>query len=63
MKIDKRKFDIALARACKSFSDLQAGVCLSTLSKIRRGEEMKAKTVGKIAQALGCDVLEIIVEE
>ena len=61
MKIDKKKLEIALARACKSYSDLNVG--MSTLSKIRRGEDVRVKSVGKIAQTIGCDVLEIIAEE
>ena len=63
MKIDVKKLDLALARQCKSTIDLHNGTSPQTLKRIRRGEEVKPKTVGRIARALGVDVEEIIEKE
>ena len=60
MKIDNRKLELALARKCKSMSDLRDGSSPQTLRRIMNGEEVKPKTVGRIALALGCDVADIL---
>lgn len=60
MKIDLTKLDIALARECKTISDLRGGVSPQTLARVKRGEEVKPRTIGKIARALGVDVTEIM---
>lgn len=61
MKIDARKMEIAMARACKNQSELEAeGIGRTLLTRIRRGSNLTAKTVGKIAKSLGVDVTEII---
>ena len=63
MKIDKRKYELAKARACKGTEDLaKAGVPRGTLSGIFR-KEIRPETAGKIAKALGVDVTEIIEAE
>lgn len=62
MKIDSRKLDLILARECKSLSDLRDGSSPQTLRRIRRGEEVQPKTLGRIARALNCDVTEILEE-
>ena len=59
MKIDLKKLDLLLARECKSLSDLRDGSSPQTLKRIRRGEEVQPKTVGRIARALGCDPSDI----
>ena len=60
MRINKAKYQLALARACKDRRDLiAAGIPAGTLSKMYTSE-MKPVTVGKIAKALGCDVTDII---
>ena len=61
MKLQKDKLEIAMARACKNTSDLcKTGLSSATLVRAVRGEELTAKTVGKIARALGVDVTEIM---
>ena len=61
MKIDKRKYDIAMARTCKCTKDIvNSGIAKGTLSRAVNGEDLKPDTIGRIAQALGVDVAEII---
>lgn len=60
MRIDLNRLDLILARKCKTMSDLKDGVSPQTLTRIRRGEEVKPCTLGKIARALGVDVTEIL---
>lgn len=62
LKINKKCLDIVLAQQCKSLRDMRGTVCASTLSKISRSEDLKPKTVGKIARALNVDA-KCIVEE
>lgn len=61
MKIERRKFEIARARACMGQADFErAGVSKGTLCRAMSGKECKPETIGKIAKALGCDVVDII---
>ena len=60
MKIDTGKLDLFLARQCLSLSDLRDGSSPQTLRRVRRGEEIKPRTVGRIAKALGVDPIDII---
>ena len=60
MRIDPKKMELYLARACMSETDLRNGTSPQTLLRIRRGMEVKPKTVGRIARALGVDVTDII---
>ena len=60
MKIDCRKLDLVLARRCMNDADLREGTSPQTLKRIRRGAEVKPKTVDNIAQQLGVDPAEII---
>lgn len=62
MKIDNYKLDIVLARKCKTLSALRDGTSPQTLTRIKRGEEIKPSTLGRIARSLGCDVTDIIKE-
>lgn len=63
VKIDKKKLDLAKARACKSTKDLIAdGIPKGTMCRVYR-DDLKPDTVGKIAKALGVDVTEIIETE
>jgi len=64
LKIDNRKLDLVLARQRKSLRELRTeGVSPQTLTRIRRGEDVKPKTAGGLAAALGVDVLDIIQQE
>ena len=60
MRIDPQKLDLYLARRCMSEAELRKGTSPQTLLKIRRGLEVKPKTVGIIANALQVDVTDII---
>ena len=61
MKLARQKYELARARACKGFKDvIAAGVPKGTLCRVINGEDARPETIGKIAKALECDVLEII---
>lgn len=60
MKVDKGKLDLMRARKQLRLSEI--GVSKVTLQRINTGQDLKPYTVGRIANALGCDVTEIIVE-
>ncbi len=60
MRIDPKKIDLFLAKSCMSERDLRNGTSPQILLRIRREMEIKPKTAGKIAKALGVDVTEII---
>lgn len=60
MKIDAMKLDMALAKQCMSMSDLKPAVSPQTLKRVRRGEDLLPKTVGKIARAVDVDVHDIV---
>lgn len=64
MKIDKWKFKLACARACMTRKEVEqaAGIRNGTMSTaLNKG--VSPATVGKIARALGVDVLDIIEPE
>lgn len=63
MKIDNKKLDVLLAVRCLSITELRRkGLSPQTLTRIRRGEAVKPKTVGTLARALGVPVEDIIRE-
>lgn len=63
MKIDRKKYMLARARACMGQKDLvAAGIPKGTLCTALKGN-VKPETAGKIAKALGVDVTEIIETE
>lgn len=63
MRLSKEKFELAKARACMGQKDLiAAGIPKGTLHSALKGN-VKPDTAGKIARALGVDVLEIIETE
>lgn len=60
MKIDRKKYLLARANACMSIKDLvAAGIPRDTLYRAER-KNVRPETAGKIAEALGVDVAEII---
>lgn len=60
MKINKEKYLLARAKACKGLKELvAAGIPRGTLNGVLKGE-VRPETAGKIARALGVDVTEII---
>ena len=61
MKANKMLLDVALARKQTSLTNLRkSGLSPQTLLKVRKGESVLPATLGKIAAALGVDVLELI---
>lgn len=63
MKLDKTRLEVILARRCTSYRALRSAVSPQTITKIRSGEDVTPRAVGKIAKALGVDVEEIIAKE
>ena len=63
MVIDNAKLNIALARQCMDIAELKSCVSSQTLTRIRRCEDIKPSTLGKIAKALGVDPTEIMEQE
>lgn len=60
MRINRKKYELAMSRACKERKDLiAAGIPVGTLTRIY-SSELKPVSVGRIAKALGCDVTDII---
>ena len=61
MKLNRKKFDLARARACKGTKELEAsGISRGTLCSLMAGRSARPETVGRIAKSLGLDVTEII---
>ncbi len=63
MRIDKIKLDLAMAKKAFSAKKLSesCGVSQVTIVRITKGiQNARPETVGKIARALGVDVLDII---
>ena len=65
MKADKKKLEIAMARACMNTEDLQRACELPrpTVNNIITGRNVRPGTFGRIAAALGIDVTDILADE
>lgn len=65
MKADRKKIELAMARACMNTADLSAaaGIPGSTVRSAISGKGIRPRTLGRIARALGVDPAEIIKEE
>lgn len=65
MKLNKNAYSIARARICLTNSEVAeaAKIRLVTLSRAINGGNCYPETAGKIARALGVDVLDIIEQE
>lgn len=65
MKADRKKLEIAMARACMSPNDIQVKTKMPrpSINNVICGKSVRPETVGKIAKALGVDVTEIIETE
>lgn len=65
MKADKKKVDLAMARACvdvRGVSEL-ANMPPNTIQRMLRGNSVRPATIGKVARALGVDPAEIVKED
>lgn len=63
MKLNARKLDLAMAKACITTTELceVSGVSRPSFAKIRTGRRNpKPATIGKIAKALNCDVEDLL---
>lgn len=64
MKVNRKKLEIAEARACMGRKEiLAAGFPDGTLRGVVSGRNLKPETVGRLAKILGVDVLDLIEEE
>lgn len=65
MKADREKIQLAMARACMNLPDLSKSAELpeSTTKNVLYGRNVRPRTIGKVAKALGVDVAEIIKQE
>ena len=62
MRANKDKIKLTMARRCMSTAELTevAQMPRATVIKVTSGREVKPATIGRIAQALGVDVTEIM---
>ncbi|HBD88700.1 MAG TPA: hypothetical protein DC021_07300 [Tyzzerella sp.] len=62
MNIDVQTLLIEMAKAKMSIKELseKSEVCRGTIAAIKKGSEVKPETVGKIAEALGVSVEELL---
>ena len=65
MKINRKKLELAMARACKRRKDMlyDSDLCERTLERAFLGYNIRPDNVGKIAKALDCDVMDIVENE
>lgn len=62
MKLDKNQTRLAMARACMAREDIakNSTVPLQTVNRAINGYNVRPATAGKIARALGVDILDIL---
>lgn len=65
MKVDRKKLEMAMARACMNSADLPeaAGLPRATVNNAIVGKGVRPGTLGRISRALGVDPSELIAEE
>ena len=65
MKANINKLRLAMARACMNPQDLAKAAEMppQTVNGVLRGRGVRPATLGRIAKALGVDVVEILKEE
>lgn len=65
MLVDRKKLELAMARACMNSADLPAaaGPPRPTVQNAIVGKSVRPATAGRIARALGVDVTEILAKE
>lgn len=63
MKLDRKKFEVALAHTGKTITEVCAEAGISTLSvtpKRRAKHALRPRTIGRLAKALGVEVEELL---
>lgn len=65
MKLSRTQINIMMARECMSVTELarRYGVSRSRINIILNSKNVTPSCAGRLSQALGCDVTEIIDEE
>lgn len=65
MKANKYKLELAMARACMNAKDIatKSGMPEPTVKNVITGRSVKPKTLGKFADALGVDPVNLIERE
>ncbi len=65
MKAEQTKFRIALARSCMTVAELakKSGLPRPTVNNVICGREVRPATIGRVAKALGVDVIDLIEQE
>lgn len=64
MKADRKKLELALARACMTPEDLTVAAEMPrpTVNGVITGRSVRPATLGRVARALGVDVADLIEE-
>lgn len=64
MKADRKKLELAMARACMNPQDLAKAAEMppQTVNGVLRGRSVRPATLGRVARALQVDVIDIIKE-
>ena len=62
MKVNRKKLELAMARACMNSADLPvaAGLPRPTVQNLIVGKSVRPATLGRVAKALGVDPEEIV---
>ncbi len=63
MKVNRKKLDCVLAEQCKVATDLRGTLAPATITRIRRGDDVNTRTVGKLARALNVPLEQILEQE
>lgn len=65
MKVNRKKLQLAMARACMNSEDLAvaANMPRPSLNNLIKGLSVRPATLGKVARALNCDPADIIEKE
>lgn len=65
MRADRKKLELAMARACMNTEDLRAKTAMPrpTLNNIIVGKSVRPGTIGRVAKALQIDITEILADE
>lgn len=62
MKANRKKLELAMAAACMNTEDVQKASAMPrpTLNNVISGRNVRPRTIGRVAKALGVNVAEII---
>ncbi|MDE5589041.1 MAG: helix-turn-helix transcriptional regulator [Acetatifactor sp.] len=62
MRANRRKLELAMAAACMNVEDVQNASSMprATLNNVISGRNVRPATIGRVAKALGVDVIEIL---